>query len=175
MLCMHAHFINPHFQQTCGIFTVVSLSHISTPCILSAKSCRSIFIPRISSPPGTVGEVLESIKTADLIIFNHLLYSQRCLLLVKTPTQSSSRSPWWNGSARMKPASTEPLKHFSIDRKRVCEWCQKYSLLKGQTCEHLESVAAFAVANPSWSSLSLCGRGTRREGVIARENVASHV
>ena len=24
-------------------------------------------------------------------------------------------------------------KRFSIDRKRVCEWCQKYSVLKGQT------------------------------------------
>ena len=45
--------------------------------------------------------------------------------------------------------------------------------------EHLESVAAFAVENPSRSSLiietmksyftQLCGRGTGREGVIARE------
>ena len=29
--------------------------------------------------------------------------------LVKTSTQSGSRSSWWNDSTRMKPASTEPL------------------------------------------------------------------
>ena len=29
--------------------------------------------------------------------------------LVETPTQSGSRSQWWNGGARTKPASTEPL------------------------------------------------------------------
>ena len=36
-------------------------------------------------------------------------------LFVETPTQSGSRSPWWNGSARTKPASTELLK---ISRSR---------------------------------------------------------
>ena len=35
--------------------------------------------------------------------------------------------------------------------------------------EHLESVAAFAVATPSQSNLSLCGWGSGREGVIMRE------
>ena len=37
-----------------------------------------------------------------------MLYAH-CIPLIKTPTQSGSRSPWWNGSARTKPASTEPL------------------------------------------------------------------
>ena len=49
-------------------------------------------------------------------------------LVMKTPTRLGSRSPWWNDSARMKPASTEQL---NISRLR--------------------------------------------EGVIARENVASRV
>ena len=30
-------------------------------------------------------------------------------------------------------------KHFSIDHKHVHEWCQKYSLLKGQTYEDSDS------------------------------------
>ena len=51
---------------------------------------------------GTVGAVLESIKTAD-----------------ETPTQSGSRSQWWNGSTRTKPTSTEPL---NISRLIASVW-----------------------------------------------------
>ena len=42
-----------------------------------------------------------------------LLSSQRCLLLVDTPTQSGSRSPCWNGCVRTKSACTEPLIIFN--------------------------------------------------------------
>ena len=72
-------------------------SRISPPCIFSGKSCGSIFIPRISPPP-----------------------------FVETPTQSGSKSPWSNCSARRNPACTEPLNIiFSIkvggrNRERKC-------------------------------------------------------
>ena len=33
----------------------------------------------------------------------------------------------------------KPPKHFSIDRKRGRKWCQKYSLLKRQTCEYSDN------------------------------------
>ena len=50
------------------------------------------------------------------------------------PTLTSSRSLWWSGSTKTKPASTDQLRNSqTIDCKRVCKWCQCHSTLKGQT------------------------------------------
>ena len=39
-------------------------------------------------------------------------------------------------------------KRFSVDRKRVCEWCQKYSTLKGQTSGALGKRRRLIHGNP---------------------------
>ena len=50
--------------------------------------------------------------------------------LVETPTQSGSRSPWWNGSARTKPASTELL---NISRSIASFHSGDVKLITGRT------------------------------------------
>ena len=106
-VCAHTHahsltsFLLPSFYSVYyrSVPQIRPPSRISPPCIFNAKSCRGTFIPRISPPPTPTMHGC----------YQNLLSSQRCLLLVETPTQSGSRSRWWNSSARTKPASTEPL------------------------------------------------------------------
>ena len=93
---------------------------------------------KLTTRLGMIAEVVESITTADSIILNHL----------ETPTQSGSRSPSWNGSARMNPATTELLNIFFINCKHVLEWCQKYSLLKDQTCGALRKHCHICCGKP---------------------------
>ena len=133
-------------------------SRISPPCIFSAKSCRGIFIPRISPPPAskllhsqvqglrggmaapeqsqhpqnrsvklstTNADRLQHRWTRQLLrgsaqlprpstlkLTSLLLASGASLhlaLRAQPPLSYTVRSPWWNGSARTKSASTEPL------------------------------------------------------------------
>ena len=95
----------------------------------------------------------KGIETVDLIIFKLHVSSQRCLLLVKTPTQSGSRFLWWNGSARMKPASTQPLNISRSIASVFASGVKCTVVWKDKPVEDLESVAAFAGANPSRSNL----------------------
>ena len=48
-------------------------------------------------------------------------------------------------------------KEFTDDRKRVCEWCQRYSTLK----ECLENTAVYTVANLCQSILTIEFQGWR--------------
>ena len=70
-------------------------SQICPPCIFSAKSCRGIFIPHISSPPPPPTPVK-----------------------LDSYTESGSSYLWWNGSARTKPSFTEVL-NISQSIKRL--------------------------------------------------------
>ena len=55
-------------------------------------------------------------------------------------------------------------KHFTIDRKRVCKWCQKYSPLKGQTCGALGKRRRLCCGKPLSVELELMWAGHRKGG-----------
>ena len=74
---------------------------------------------------------------------------------IATPTLSSSRSPWWNDNARMKPASTEQLRNsptiasmFASDVNATAHWKEK-------PVECLENTAVYAMANLCQSILTI--------------------
>ena len=48
-----------------------------------------------------------------------------------------------------------PAKEFTDDHKRVREWCQCYSILKGQTCGVLGKCSLYAVTNLCQSILTI--------------------
>ena len=65
-------------------YTVVSrkyASHISPPCIFSAKFCRGIFIPRISAPPPplpTIYGCYQNLLTTMTDCINNTLPDSNC-------------------------------------------------------------------------------------------------
>ena len=139
-----------HLYQYCNrclhlfVNTVVSRKYAPPlPCIFSAKSCRGIFGPRNAISP----------------------------LRVETLTQSGSRSLWWNGSARTKSASIEPLNSiaslFIVNRsalyclprtRTACrnDWTRQ--LLRGSALLPRPSTLKLAslrlASMPVWSSLA---------------------
>jgi len=74
-------------------------SRISPPYIFSQSSCTGIFFSRIGPP--TIAILPK--------------------MIVKTPTLSSSRSPW---PCKNEASVHRTAKEFAVDQKRVREWCQ---------------------------------------------------
>jgi len=132
-----------------SILHIHPLSRISLPYIFSRSSCTGIFILQIGPPPTMANSNM---------IFRWNSY-----------TMSSSRSQWWSGNTRTKPASTDQLRNSqTIDRKRVCEWHQRYSTLKGQTRRVLGKHRRLRCGQPLSVDLDhpVCGGQEKRRQII---------
>ena len=69
---------------------------------------------------------------------------------------TSRRGPRSGGVCQNEASIHRTAEEFTDDHKRVREWCQCYSTLKGQThAECLESATMYAVANLCQSILTV--------------------
>ena len=101
------------------------------------------------------------------------MYMHRYFYLANSPPPQ----PWpcYQNQPQNEASVHRTAKEFGDDRKRVCEWCQCYSTLKGQThgelgkCHYLRCGQPLSVDldhRVSGMSTSRCGPG--RGGVFAR-------
>lgn len=105
---------------------------------------------KLTTRLGMIADGVESITTADLIILNHL----------ETPTYTVSfKVSIIEWQCKNESSNHRTAKHFCINCKHVREWCQKYSLLKDQTCGALRKRCHICCGKPctKWEPHQMAG------------------
>ena len=123
-------------RHYCSVLQIRPPSHISPPCIFSTKPCRGIFIPRIGPHHAWL--------LPKFTIFPEMSTPRRNSYTVRFKVSVVERT---------KPASTGPLNISRSIASVFPSGVKSTVCWKDKSVEHLESIAAFAVENPSRSSL----------------------
>ena len=134
----HAMTMQPLYMTDIGMaipnnHTEVSRTYtplrVLSPLHFSWSSCTGIFISQIGPP-------------------NHGHATKIATWsFVETLTLSSSRSPWWSGNARMKPASTDQLRNLMTIISISASSVNAIAHWKDKPAEFLENATLYTVAN----------------------------